>query len=352
MEPTSTGPLAGATALKQLHTSQNLISQDYGQMVSVVILNYNKKEYLAKCIASVLEIDWPRLDVIVVDNASSDGSAEMVENDFFGRVRLIRREVNSPTAGRNQGFAAAKGEFILSIDNDIVLPDRDVLRKGIALLRKFPKVGLLAFKIGTLENPDEPLPEHWWYPVPLKGCKNRFFYADFFSEGAVLFRSQALAVSGGYDDEFFQYFESVDLSLRLIRDGFELLYCPVLTCAELRIRGFLPRKRTPINYLSLRNRLWIVWKHYPFWRGLQYALGRIAIACVRSVRYGWVDYFVRGVKDGIVAPRAIRAQRRPLSKKTWQKIKGIRRGMYPTVPLALQKQLSVPNSDFEPQNIN
>ncbi len=313
--------------MQQLRTSQNVACQDNAETVSVVILNYNKKEFLAKCIASVLEIEWPKLDVIVVDNASSDGSAEMVESEFPGCVRLIRREVNSPTAGRNQGFVAAEGEFVLSIDNDILLLDKDVLRKGIALLRELPTVGLLAFKIGTVESPDQPLPEHWWYPLPLEDWKDRFFYTDFFSEGAVLFRAKMLEASGGYDEEFFQYFESVDLSLRVIRDGFDMLYCPVLTCAELRVRGFLPRKRTPINYLSLRNRLWVVWKHYPIWRGICFALGRITIAFVRSVRYGWVDYFVRGVKDGIAAPRTIRAKRRPLNAETWRRIKGIRQGI-------------------------
>jgi GT2 family glycosyltransferase len=301
-------------------------------LVSVVVLNYNKKDLLEQCLTSVLEVNWPSLEIIVVDNASTDGSAEMVKQRFHDQVRLVRREVNSPTAGRNEGFRAAHGEYILSIDNDIVLLDRTLLRKGVQLFERFPSVGLLAFKIGTLDHPDEPLPEHWWYPLALDKWKDRFFYTDFFSEGAVLFRSQVLAESGGYDDEFFQYFEAVDLSLRLLRDGIDMLYCPVLTCAELKIRGFQPQQRTPVNYLSLRNRLWVVWKHYPFWRGLVFASGRIAMAGVLSLRYGWVDYFVRGVKEGIVAPAAIRAQRRPLTEETWWRIREIRRGKACEVP--------------------
>jgi len=301
-------------------------------LVSVVVLNYNNKDLLEQSLASVLHQDWPQLEVIVVDNCSTDGSPEMVEERFGDRVRVIRRTVNSPTAGRNQGFEAAAGKYILSIDNDITLPDEAVVRKGMGLFQHFPAVGVLAFKVGTSESPNEPLPEHWWYSRPMDTWKDRFFYTDFFSEGAVMFRSKALAASGGYDAEFFQYFESVDLSLRLIRDGFEMLYCPVLSCVELRVRGMLPRKRTRINYLSLRNRLWIVWKHYPFWRGLRFAVGRVAIASLRSARYGWIDYFFRGVVEGIAAPRAIRAQRRPLSKDIWNKIRDIRHGLYPETP--------------------
>jgi glycosyltransferase involved in cell wall biosynthesis len=290
----------------------------------VVILNYNSKDLLQQTLDSVFDQDWPNLEVIVVDNCSIDGSPDMVQERFGDRANILRRTLNSPTAGRNQGFRAAKGDYVLSLDNDIALPDKSVIRKGIALFEQFQWASVLAFKIGTLENPTEPLPEHWWYPQPIETSKDVIFYTDFFSEGAVLFRSQALVATGGYDDDFFQGFESVELSLRLINDGFVMLYCPSLTCGEQRVRGFLTQKRTRINYLSVRNRLWIVWKHYPFWRGLFYASGRITIACLRSIRFGWIDHFVSGVKDGIFAPRDIRSKRRPLPRTTWDTIKQIR----------------------------
>lgn len=295
-------------------------------MVSVVILNYNNKDFLRACITSVLELDWPELEIIVVDNCSSDGSPEMVETEFRERTRLIRRHQNSPTAGRNQGFKAARGTYILSLDNDIVLPDRTVIRKAVSIFDRFPKVALLAFKIGTVESPEVPLPEHWWHPVPLEQGKNHYFLTDFFSEGAAFFRAEALKVTGGYDEEFFQYFEGNDLAFRLIRDGYDLLFSPDLACGELRVRGFLHKKRTQINYLALRNKIWIVWKHYPFLRGSWHLLGRISIALLRSVRHGWIDLFLKGVKDGLFAPDMIRSQRRRLSNDAWRRIGQIRRG--------------------------
>jgi GT2 family glycosyltransferase len=200
------------------------------------------------------------------------------------------------------------------------------VQKGVDLFRRFPKIGLLAFKIGAVEKPDEPLREHWWHPQPLDVWKDRFFLTDYFPEGAVFFRAEVLRQTGGYDEDFFWGFESVDLSLRLLRDGFELLYCPVLACGEIRIRGIQTNRRLFINYLSLRNRLWIVWKHYPFWRGACYAAARIGMACLRSLRYGWTDHFIRGVRDGIVAPASIRRRRQPLSRHFWKRIDCIRSG--------------------------
>ena len=302
------------------------------QSVSVVILNYNNKDFLRACVTSALELDWPDLEVIVVDNASTDGSPGMVEAEFAGRVRLIRREQNSPTAGRNQGFNAASGAYILSLDNDIVLPDKTVVRKAVRLFDRLPKVALLAFKIGTVESPDIPLPEHWWHPLPIDEVKNRCFFTDFFSEGAVFFRSQALRTTGGYDEEFFQYFEGNDLAFRLIRDGHDLLFSPELACGELRVRGFFHQKRTRVNYLSLRNKIWIVWKHYPVWKGSRYLFGRIAVSAIRSCRYGWSDLFLKAVKEGVFAPPGIRSQRRLLGDDAWRRIEEIQRGQFAEIP--------------------
>jgi len=310
-------------------------------VVSVVIINYNNKDFLRQCVTSALQLDWPELEVIVVDNASSDGSPEMLEAEFGPRVRLIRRQQNSPTAGRNQGFHAARGAYILSLDNDIVLTDKTVVRKAVSLFTRFSKVAALAFKIGTVENPEEPLPEHWWYSLSIKEAKNRFFWADYFSEGAVFFRTEVVRASGGYDEAFFRSFEANDLVFKLLRAGFDLLYCPNLSCGELRIRGFLYKKRSDVSYLGVRNRIWIVWKYYPIWRALPYLLGRIALSGFRSVRYGWFDQFLRGVRDGLFAPRVIRLQRRPLDKEIWRKIHLIHLGKFVDVPSNLMEGATV-----------
>jgi glycosyltransferase involved in cell wall biosynthesis len=301
---------------------------DFAGTVSVVIINYNDEESLRQCVTSALELDWPQLDVIVVDNASSDSSPDMVAAEFGQRVRLIRRHENSPTAGRNEGFKAAKGNYILSLDNDILMVDRATIRKAIPIFQQFPNVAVLSFNVGTVENSREPLPEHWWHPVPIAEAKNRFFYTDYFSEGAVFFRKEAILSAGGYDELMFQYYECIDLTLKLLRDGYDMLFCPNLFCGELRVRGFLNQRRVRQNYLELRNKIWMVWKYYPLSRGFPYLVGRVSVSGYRSVRHGWFDYFLKGVKEGIFAPRAIRAQRRPLQQQVWQKINQIHRGIF------------------------
>src|SRR5262249_43028725 len=217
--------------------------------VSIVILNYNGSAVALPCLRSVLSLEWTDVEILVVDNASSDGSADQITDEFGERVRVIRRQVNSPTAGRNEGFRAAKGEYLLSLDNDIVLVDPTVLCKAVDILERLPQVGTLAFKIGSAECPTEPLSEHWWHPLSLREGKDRFFYTGLFAEGAVLFRRSALSATGGYDEDLFHGFESADLALRLLECGFDILYCPNLSCTELRVRGSLHRVPQRMNYL-------------------------------------------------------------------------------------------------------
>ncbi|HLU47635.1 MAG TPA: glycosyltransferase [Planctomycetota bacterium] len=296
-------------------------------VVSVVIINFNKKDFLRRTIASALELDWPELEVIVVDNASTDGAPDMVEAEFGERVRLVRRTENSPTAARNDGYRLAKGELVLSLDNDIIIPDKTVIQKAVPLFEEFPRVGALAFIIGTEEAPGEPLPEHWWYPFPIEEGKRRFFYSTIFSEGAVFFRASALQATGGYDPTLFHAGENIDLGFRLLEQGYDILVCPNLTCAELNIRGFLPVRRTKTNYLGTRNKLWIAWKHFPLRVALPYAIGRSAVGFLRSIRYGWVDLWARGMLHGVFAPKAIRSARRPQDARLRKRITEIERGI-------------------------
>ncbi len=297
-------------------------------LISVVFLNYNRKEILRKCILDALALDWPYLEWIVVDNASSDGSADMVENEFGGSVHVIRRDVNSVTTARNEGFRAAKGEYIFSLDNDILLPDKQVLHKGIALFKEYPEVGLLAFRIGDPQNAGQYLHEHWWHPVPFELGRDRFFFTSYFPEAAALIRSEAIHRTGGYDELFFMGVEQGDLALKLLREGFLILYCPNLCGIEVEVRGQLALQKSRIHYLNMRNKLWIVWKHYPLGRGFCYALGRMAASALRSLRNGWVGYFLKGLKDGIFAPREIRQQRHPLPPSVWSIFDRIQSGWF------------------------
>jgi GT2 family glycosyltransferase len=294
--------------------------------VSVVILTHNRKDLLRQSLSSCLELNWPELELIVVDNVSTDGTPEMVQEEFGSRVRVIRRTVDSPTAGRNEAFRSAKGDFILSLDNDMIVLDPESVHKAVALFDQFPKVGLLTVRIAGVEDPGSPLREHWWHPVPFEIGKNRFHFTDYFSEGALFIRASTLRDTGGYDDDFWGCFESVDLSLRILRAGYDILYVPTIGTVELQVSRHENKSRSQRNYYFLRNKIWTAWKNCSLLRAISFAGPRVLKDGVLSIRYGWVDLWFRAVSEGIAAPSMIRRKRDPLPSSTWEHIRHIRKG--------------------------
>jgi GT2 family glycosyltransferase len=292
-------------------------------LISIVILTYNNFPILRQCIHSALALDYPEYEILVVDNASTDNTAAMVKEEFGDRVHLIVCQQNSPVAARNQGFWHSRGEFVLSLDHDMIFFDRQLLRRAVEFFREFPRVGLLGVKICGQHSPNEPLGEHWWYPTPMEKGKDRHFFTSYFAEGAAFFRSEALRESGGYDESFHHFAENLDLSFRLIDLGWKILYCPSLSSVELVVSKHVSRRRTQGNYYSLRNRLWLARKHYPMLRVFTYSISRILMAGARSIRYGWFDYFLAGLRDGVFAPEPIRRARRPLRSDRWAEMRRI-----------------------------
>ena len=290
-------------------------------LISIVILTYNNFPILRQSVLSALSLDYPNREIIIVDNASPDDTVARIRQEFGDRVIVSVREKNSPVAARNQGYWKARGEFTLSIDHDMIFPDSQLLRRAVSYFREFPEVGVLSMKICGQDSAGQPLKEHWWYPMPMKEGKDRHFFTSYFSEGAVFFRTEALRQSGGYDENFHQFAENLDLSIKLLSHGWKIVYCPSLSSVELVVSKHISSRRSNGNYYSLRNRLWFARKHYPLWRVFTYSLPRIAVAAYKSIQYGWFDYFLAGLRDGLLAPHAIRSARQPLRPAQWQEIK-------------------------------
>jgi len=103
-------------------------------LVSAIIVTYNRKDEVIECVESVLRSTYKKIEVIVVDNASLDNTADVLEEKFSGKVQLIRSEKNIYAGGgRNLGAANAKGEYLLFIDSDnVIAPDMiEQLLEGI-----------------------------------------------------------------------------------------------------------------------------------------------------------------------------------------------------------------------------
>jgi len=114
-------------------------------LVSVIIPNYNGKEFLLTCLESVLEIDYASFEIIIIDDGSTDGSDKVVELFYkYPNLKLIHNEVNKGAAfSRNRGAHLAIGEYLMFLDNDTRV-DSKWLKEAINVLRANPSIGIIA----------------------------------------------------------------------------------------------------------------------------------------------------------------------------------------------------------------
>lgn len=178
--------------------------------LSIVVLSFNRADSLAKTLTRLREEPMTRdAEVIVVDNASTDGSPRMVR-ETFPHCRLIELDENIAIAGFNRGVEAATGGVVLVLDDDS-WPDRGVVERAMNLLSARPDLAAVAL---LPVHPETRRPE-WRFADadaspradwPTMGCANLVRRADW------------LAV-GGYDESFFLYRNDTDMALKLLSIG-------------------------------------------------------------------------------------------------------------------------------------
>src|SRR3989344_1056180 len=111
------------------------------KLVSAVIVSWNRKEELKKCIDSILNQDYKPIEIIVVDNGSNDGTLELLSK-YKSKIRLIKNVKNlGACKTRNMGIANAGGEFILFVDSDAELYEKNMVSKMMKWMNKDNMIG-------------------------------------------------------------------------------------------------------------------------------------------------------------------------------------------------------------------
>jgi N-acetylglucosaminyl-diphospho-decaprenol L-rhamnosyltransferase len=221
--------------------------------MAVGVINYNTREHLRRCLASVREESAEQ--VVVVDNGSDDGSVEMVRRDF-PEVRLHLEPTNPGYgAGCNRAMERCSTDFVLLLNSDTEL--RPGCLDGLAqYLRLHPAVGLAGPR---LENPDGSLQRSCHaFPSPsvtllemtplrrvarhVPGVRDRYARTwphdrarrvDWLTGAALALRRQAFLSVGGFDESYFMYQEEVDLCYRLHAAGWESHFTPAGTIVHV-----------------------------------------------------------------------------------------------------------------------
>lgn len=279
--------------------------------IAIAVINHNTRDELERCLESVFAAG--RHDVIVVDNGSDDGSVEMIE-ELFPAVRLLRAPNDGYGAGANRAFAAVTAEIVLLLNSDTRLAG------GVAgaladYLDAHPRAAVAGPR---LLNPDGSLqPSCHHMPTPLQvllyegglprvlsflRIRSRRYLPGWSHDrprrvpwvlgAAFAVRSQAVAEVGGFDPDFFLYWEEVDLCRRLADRGWEVHFTPVADVIHFGGASIAPRGAAGVTFFV--NSLIIFYrKHYgPARRvGLRLTLsavlvGRLALGALQLRLHG------------------------------------------------------------------
>jgi GT2 family glycosyltransferase len=276
---------------------------DSPAVLSVIVVSFNSSSFLPDCLSSVFaqESSFP-VEVIAVDNASTDNSPEIIDRRF-PRARVIRNETNRGfAAANNQGIVVAAGKYLLLLNPDTVL-HADCLEHLVQFMDEHPEAGAAGPKIfnpdGSLQRTGVAFPSLWNVFVELPfldalfpsstifGRQRRLYESpdvvhdvDCLQGSCLIIRREALEQVGLLDEEYFIYFEETDLCYRLRQREWRVLYDPSASIVHAGGSGSrFYGKRQLVNFH--RSYLTFLRKHEPVHRRLAFRILLLLRAAVR-----------------------------------------------------------------------
>ncbi len=259
--------------------------------MSIVIVNWNVRELLRRCLHSItssfqLPASNFQIEIIVVDNASSDGSVAMIEKEF-SRVQLIANSENVGfTVGNNQGIAASRGRYVLLLNPDTEVVG-DALTTMVEYLDDHPQAGALG---PQLLNPDRSIQSsqrrfptlataflestilQQWFPH--NRIARHYYMADrpddevqevdWVTGACLLARREAIENVGVLDEGFFMYSEELDWCRRMKAQGWKVVYLPTARVihhggqSSEQVKSFqhIQFQRSKVRYFRKHHGLW------------------------------------------------------------------------------------------------
>ncbi len=251
--------------------------------VSIVIVNYNGKEYLAKCLKAVLGNQYPDFEVIVCDNGSRDGSGDYVLNlaKKHPNLTLVSLGKNfGPSLARNEGVKKAQGKYLAFLDND-TKPEKDWLFSPVEEMEHDSSIGACQCKLLLMNEPQkldyagDYLSQLGLLIQRVPGGEVDRGQADEKAEilsaksAAMVMRREAFDRAGGFDPDYFIYVEETDLAWRVWLAGWRIIFTPdsrvyhefgTSTVILGNFQQYLNKFHAPKNYLmTLYKNLGFFW---------------------------------------------------------------------------------------------
>ena len=245
-------------------------------LVSIIIVNWNGAEVLPKCLESLFKLNHKSIEIIVVDNGSTDDSINIINKICDDKAKVVRLEKNIGfSAGVNTGFENSAGDVFALLNNDMVV-EPSWLDQPLELL-KDPAVGIVSCRQMNYYERDKV--DGLYHRIPKElvltpfgsgrvycedVCFSKPGYVMSANGGSMVIRAEVVKAIGGFDADFFGYMEETDFCLRAFLRGWRCVYAP--DAVVYHKDGFSFKKnRGKQYYYRERNRVWYLYKNIPLW---------------------------------------------------------------------------------------
>jgi GT2 family glycosyltransferase len=247
-----------------------MIAAAHEPLISVVVVNYNGRHLLEDCFRSLTQQSYRNYEIILVDNGSKDDSISFMK-EHYPNVRIVQLSSNIGFAGgTNAGIKEAKGEYLLTLNNDTCVFS-DFMEKLIQPMMREPAVGMCASK---MISPDKKINSTGicisrsgaaWDRGGFEQDNGQYDHEEEVfgpCAGAALYRKTMLDEIDLFDEDFFLFMEDVDLAFRARLAGWKCIYTP-----EARVihkHGGTAGYQSDLSiYYGNRNLVWYVVKNFP-----------------------------------------------------------------------------------------
>ena len=291
--------------------------------VSVIVVSYNTCDILRTCLQELFaKSGEEELEVFVVDNASADGSADMVRREF-PRIELIANQDNRGfAAANNQAWQRATGEYILLLNPDAYLK-QDAVRNVRRFLEEHPECGLCGGRLVNLDGELDPsarrFPNSLYKFLTISGISARFPDSDLlngYNFGSfahdrpmevdwvpgtfTMYRREMLAQTGLFDERFYIYYEETDLCLNAKRAGWKVYFIP--DAEVIHIGGACSKTRKDKDYDPAASQV-LIFRMRSEWLYFRKNYGLLSVLANAGVEWGWHGFrylvnLVPGRKNG------------------------------------------------------
>lgn len=248
-------------------------------LVSVVMSNYNgiSLNLLERSLSSILKNPYPNLEVLLIDNASTDNSVSFIKKRFGSspRLKIIQNHVNMYSQGLNLGITNSSGKYIAFFNNDVEVED-NFFHKFVKFLNQHPKIALAQGKLisyfnhSIIDSAGETM-DQFGNPITIgqgQNAKEKFneiLEVLSVSGSCSILRKSTVNTIGFFDDDYGIGYEDLDLALRAWLNGYKVVFYPDSIAFHKRgATDLSPMVRAIVRWHFNKNRMATMIKNYPF----------------------------------------------------------------------------------------